>query len=41
MVPELQDAARHPDIQNALTQKISRERVGEELDKMIKGRFIS
>lgn len=38
MVQELKDAASNPDIQNALVQKISRERVGEELHKMMKGR---
>ncbi|KAH7929375.1 hypothetical protein BV22DRAFT_1002853 [Leucogyrophana mollusca] len=34
---ELQNAARDPIIQEALSLKISRERVGEELDKMMKG----
>ncbi|KAI0935817.1 hypothetical protein AcV5_004134 [Taiwanofungus camphoratus] len=38
MVPELQEAGRDPEIQGALTSKISRERVGEEVDKMMKGR---
>ncbi|TFK57694.1 poly A polymerase C-terminal region-like protein [Heliocybe sulcata] len=38
MVSELQDAARDPEIQSAIVSKISRERVGEELDKMMKGR---
>ncbi|KAI0638969.1 hypothetical protein C8Q77DRAFT_1078625 [Trametes polyzona] len=38
MVPELQEAARDPVIQEALRVKISRERVGEELDKMMGGR---
>ncbi|OBZ79815.1 CCA tRNA nucleotidyltransferase, mitochondrial [Grifola frondosa] len=38
MVPELQDAARDAGIQEALASKISRERVGEELDKMMKSR---
>ncbi|THG99435.1 hypothetical protein EW026_g2916 [Hermanssonia centrifuga] len=37
-VEELQAAARDPEIQLALRTKISRERVGEELDKMMKGR---
>ncbi|KAI0666245.1 hypothetical protein C8Q78DRAFT_1109269 [Trametes maxima] len=38
MVSELQEAARDPAIQEALRAKISRERVGEELDKMMGGR---
>ncbi|EKM60714.1 uncharacterized protein PHACADRAFT_110357 [Phanerochaete carnosa HHB-10118-sp] len=38
LVPELQEAARDAEIQHALRAKISRERVGEELDKMMKGR---
>jgi tRNA nucleotidyltransferase (CCA-adding enzyme) len=38
MVEELREAASHPDIRTALVQKISRERVGEELHKMLKGR---
>ncbi|GBE78504.1 CCA tRNA nucleotidyltransferase, mitochondrial [Sparassis crispa] len=38
MVPELQEAAQDPEIQEALASKISRERVGEELDKMMRGR---
>lgn len=37
LVPELREAARDPEIQHALRTKISRERVGEELDKMMKG----
>ncbi|KIJ68763.1 hypothetical protein HYDPIDRAFT_82132 [Hydnomerulius pinastri MD-312] len=37
MTPELQDAARDQGIQEALILKISRERIGEELDKMMKG----
>jgi tRNA nucleotidyltransferase (CCA-adding enzyme) len=37
MVPELEAAARDKDIQTAIVSKISRERVGEELDKMMKG----
>ncbi|EPQ61126.1 hypothetical protein GLOTRDRAFT_69359 [Gloeophyllum trabeum ATCC 11539] len=41
MVPELQDAARDPQIQSAVISKISRERVGEELDKMMKGMSIA
>ncbi|KAG1716800.1 hypothetical protein ID866_398 [Astraeus odoratus] len=36
MTSELRDAARNQSIQEALTSKISRERIGEELDKMIK-----
>ncbi|CDO70920.1 hypothetical protein BN946_scf184829.g28 [Trametes cinnabarina] len=38
MVPELQEAAKDTTIQEALRIKISRERVGEELDKMMGGR---
>ncbi|KZV76945.1 hypothetical protein PENSPDRAFT_679619 [Peniophora sp. CONT] len=38
MVPELIASASDPEIQTALTQKISRERVGEEIDKMMSGR---
>ncbi|KAH9947968.1 hypothetical protein B0H21DRAFT_821480 [Amylocystis lapponica] len=38
MVPDLENAARDPDIQEALVSKISKERVGEEIDKMMKGR---
>ncbi|KAI0761691.1 hypothetical protein BD413DRAFT_616900 [Trametes elegans] len=38
MVPELQEAAKDSAIQAALREKISRERVGEELDKMMGGR---
>ncbi|KAI9059577.1 hypothetical protein FKP32DRAFT_1579611 [Trametes sanguinea] len=38
MVPELQEAAKDPIIQDALRAKISRERVGEELDKMMGSR---
>ncbi len=37
MVPELVEAARDDEIQQAFAQKISRERVGEEFDKMLKG----
>lgn len=37
MVTELQDAARDAEVQAGLAKKISRERVGEELDKMLKG----
>ncbi|KAI6136935.1 hypothetical protein F5141DRAFT_1077582 [Pisolithus sp. B1] len=36
MTPELRDAARDDSIQEALASKISRERIGEELDKMMK-----
>ncbi|KAF8559413.1 poly A polymerase C-terminal region-like protein [Imleria badia] len=36
MTPELQDAARDESIQEVLSSKISRERIGEELDKMMK-----
>ncbi|KZP15234.1 hypothetical protein FIBSPDRAFT_750637 [Athelia psychrophila] len=38
LLPELKNAAADPDIQEAFAHKISRERVGEELDKMLKGR---
>ncbi|TBU26378.1 hypothetical protein BD311DRAFT_762796 [Dichomitus squalens] len=38
IVPELQEAAKDLTIQEALRVKISRERVGEELDKMMGGR---
>ncbi|TFY66207.1 hypothetical protein EVG20_g4884 [Dentipellis fragilis] len=37
MVPELQDSARDYEIQTAIAQKITRERVGEEIDKMMRG----
>ncbi|KAL1699400.1 hypothetical protein EV121DRAFT_265176 [Schizophyllum commune] len=37
IVPELSDAAKDPVVQDALISKISRERVGEELTKMMKG----
>ncbi|KAJ8488681.1 hypothetical protein ONZ51_g3411 [Trametes cubensis] len=40
MVPELQEAAKDPAIQEALRVKISRERVGEELDKMMGGQVL-
>jgi len=38
LVSELQEAARDGEIQAALLQKITRERVGEEVDKMMGGR---
>ncbi|KAI0047658.1 poly A polymerase C-terminal region-like protein [Auriscalpium vulgare] len=38
MVPELEASARDAEIQTALAQKITRERVGEEIDKMMGGR---
>ncbi|KAI0005366.1 hypothetical protein BJV74DRAFT_762033 [Russula compacta] len=38
LVPELQESARDGEIQAALLQKVTRERVGEELDKMMGGR---
>ncbi|KAI0700413.1 hypothetical protein BC835DRAFT_1404849 [Cytidiella melzeri] len=38
LVSDLQDAAKDKDIQLALRTKISRERVGEELDKMMKSK---
>ncbi|KAK2461707.1 hypothetical protein APHAL10511_006170 [Amanita phalloides] len=37
IVPEIKEAARDPSIQEALMNKITRERVGEEVDKMMKG----
>ncbi|OAX34827.1 hypothetical protein K503DRAFT_697989 [Rhizopogon vinicolor AM-OR11-026] len=37
MDPDLQQAAQLERIQDVLAQKISRERVGEEIDKMMKG----
>ncbi|THH17212.1 hypothetical protein EW146_g3555 [Bondarzewia mesenterica] len=37
MVHELEECARDPEIQTALAQKITRERVGEEMDKMMSG----
>ncbi|KAI0028275.1 hypothetical protein K488DRAFT_58997 [Vararia minispora EC-137] len=37
MVPELVECAREPEIQEALVKKITRERVGEEVDKMMNG----
>ncbi|TFK30711.1 transfer RNA nucleotidyltransferase [Coprinopsis marcescibilis] len=37
LVQELKDAARDLEIQTALANKISKERVGVELDKMLKG----
>jgi len=38
MVKEIDDAVENEEIQAAIISKISRERVGEELDKMMKGR---
>lgn len=38
IVPEIMDAAIMDDIQNAFMKKISRERVGVEVDKMMKGK---
>ncbi|KAI9460145.1 hypothetical protein BJY52DRAFT_1186030 [Lactarius psammicola] len=38
LVPELQESARDSELQTALLQKIARERVGEEVDKMMGGR---
>lgn len=37
MVPELCEAAKNPEIKNALISKISRERIGIEFEKMITG----
>jgi tRNA nucleotidyltransferase (CCA-adding enzyme) len=39
MVPELCEAAKHPEIKNALINKISRERIGIEFEKMITGPY--
>lgn len=39
MVPELCEAAKHPEIKNALIHKISRERIGIEFEKMITGPY--
>ncbi|KAF8746220.1 hypothetical protein AX14_000021 [Amanita brunnescens Koide BX004] len=38
IVPEIKEAAKDPAIQDALVSKVTRERVGEELDKMMRGR---
>ncbi|KDR85265.1 hypothetical protein GALMADRAFT_234024 [Galerina marginata CBS 339.88] len=38
LVPELQEAAKDPVVQQSLVAKVARERVGDELVKMIKGR---
>ncbi|KAH9075700.1 hypothetical protein EDB83DRAFT_2351855 [Lactarius deliciosus] len=38
LVPELQESASDSELQAALLQKIARERVGEEVDKMMGGR---
>ncbi|KAG6885520.1 hypothetical protein C0993_000516 [Termitomyces sp. T159_Od127] len=38
IVPEIAEAAKDPGIQYALVTKVARERVGEELSKMMKGR---
>lgn len=38
LMPELEHAAKDPEIQAALASKISRERVGEEFTKMLKGK---
>ncbi|KAI5123757.1 hypothetical protein M0805_000348 [Coniferiporia weirii] len=38
LVGEIEDAMQNPEIRAAIVSKISRERVGEELDKMMKGR---
>ncbi|KAF9056441.1 hypothetical protein BJ165DRAFT_1433437 [Panaeolus papilionaceus] len=38
MVDELKEAAKDPDIQKALVSKVARERVGDEICKMLKGR---
>lgn len=36
--PDLIEAAQQPEIQQALTEKVTRERMGEELKKMMKGK---
>lgn len=38
IVPEIDEAARDPIVQKALVAKVARERVGDELSKMLKGR---
>ncbi|KAI9445557.1 hypothetical protein H4582DRAFT_1806222 [Lactarius indigo] len=38
LVPELQESASDSELQAALLQKIARERIGEEVDKMMGGR---
>ncbi|KAF8167836.1 hypothetical protein B0H34DRAFT_683268 [Crassisporium funariophilum] len=38
MVPELVEAARDPAVQDALASKVSRERLGDEIGKMMTGR---
>ncbi|KAG6891101.1 hypothetical protein C0995_014191 [Termitomyces sp. Mi166 len=38
IVPEIAEAAKDPVIQHALVTKVARERAGEELSKMMKGR---
>ncbi|KAM6498359.1 hypothetical protein JOM56_006307 [Amanita muscaria] len=38
LVPEIEDAAKDPEIQEALVSKIARERVGVEIAKMLEGR---
>ncbi|KAJ6626870.1 hypothetical protein B0H10DRAFT_1780327 [Mycena sp. CBHHK59/15] len=37
IVPELAESVKDPDIQHALVTKVKRERVGEEISKMMKG----
>lgn len=37
MVKEIEEAMQNREIQDAIVTKISRERVGEEFDKMMKG----
>ncbi|KAF8887799.1 hypothetical protein BD779DRAFT_1672615 [Infundibulicybe gibba] len=38
IVPEVEDAAKDPTIQQALVSKVARERAGEEVSKMMNGR---
>ncbi|KAF9259624.1 transfer RNA nucleotidyltransferase [Marasmius fiardii PR-910] len=38
IVPEIEEAVRDPEIKEALMSKVARERAGEELSKMVKGR---
>ncbi|THU88445.1 hypothetical protein K435DRAFT_969476 [Dendrothele bispora CBS 962.96] len=38
LVPEITASVRDPEIQDALVSKVARDRVGEELSKMMKGR---
>lgn len=41
MVEEMKEAMQNKEIQDAIVTKISRERVGEEFDKMMKGEHVA